>query len=79
MRLAIRRWGNSLALRLPAAVLREVELAEGSEVNVAVEGQQLLITKVAPLVTLDQLLADVTPENVHGEIPAGPPRGREIW
>ena len=29
--------------------------------------------------TLAQLLAGVTPENIHGEVDFGPPAGRETW
>jgi antitoxin MazE len=29
--------------------------------------------------SLDDLLRDVTPENLHGEIDWGEPRGREVW
>lgn len=29
--------------------------------------------------TLESLLAKVTPENIHGEIPTGGPVGREVW
>lgn len=31
-----------------------------------------------PRYTLDELLASVTPDNLHGEVDFGPPVGREI-
>ena len=29
--------------------------------------------------TLEELLAQVTPENIHPEIDFGPPVGKEVW
>ncbi|WP_132962437.1 AbrB/MazE/SpoVT family DNA-binding domain-containing protein [Tepidimonas ignava] len=37
----VARWGNSLAVRLPAAVVRELQLREGDEIEiVALERQR---------------------------------------
>lgn len=79
MRVTIRKWGNSLALRLPRAVAQDVDFTEGTEVDVTQDGDQLVITKAAPKVTLAELLAAVTQENLHGEVSTGTPRGREEW
>lgn len=79
MRVAIRKWGNSLALRLPRVVAQDVDFTEGTEVDVTRDGDQLVITKAAPKVTLAELLAAVTPANLHGEVSTGTPRGREEW
>jgi len=32
-----------------------------------------------PYFTLDELLADITPDTLHGEISTGEPIGKEIW
>jgi antitoxin MazE len=34
----VAKWGNSLAIRIPAAIARALELREGDEVEVHVEG-----------------------------------------
>jgi antitoxin MazE len=36
----ISRWGNSLAVRLPAAVVEELGLREGDEIEIAVESER---------------------------------------
>lgn len=36
----VSRWGNSLAIRIPAAVAEALELKEGDEVNVRVSGSR---------------------------------------
>ena len=38
----VAKWGNSLALRLPAEVVRELELAEGDEVELRAAGPKTL-------------------------------------
>jgi antitoxin MazE len=36
----VSRWGNSLAIRIPAAVVDALELKEGDEVEVAIAGDR---------------------------------------
>ena len=36
----VSKWGNSLAIRLPAAIVEVLELKEGDEVDVQVAGQR---------------------------------------
>lgn len=38
----VAKWGNSLALRLPAKVVKELELVEGDEVEVRATGAKTL-------------------------------------
>lgn len=76
MRVKVAKWGNSLALRIPSGLAEDAQLAEGTEVEVGVEGGRLV---VAPALSLDALLARVTPENLHAPLLDGPERGREVW
>jgi antitoxin MazE len=79
MRVAIRKWGNSLALRIPRALAADTHLASGSQVDVAVEDGRLIVAPVSAGLSLDALLSAVTPDNLHGEISTGRPVGREVW
>ena len=36
----VAKWGNSLAIRIPAAVAQALELQEGDEVEIRVEGSR---------------------------------------
>jgi antitoxin MazE len=56
---AIRRWGNSLAVRLPADCLRQAGLQEGDQVEIVVEPDGRL--RLEPLRQLDRsaLAADL--------------------
>ncbi|MBN1121572.1 MAG: AbrB/MazE/SpoVT family DNA-binding domain-containing protein [Anaerolineae bacterium] len=74
----IKKWGNSLALRLPKSFAAEIGLDENSEVELIIEADQLVIRPVKPA-TLDQLLEGITPDNIHGEVDTGSPQGIEAW
>jgi len=41
----ISKWGNSLAVRLPAAVVEALELKEGDEIEIRIAGQRTFEVK----------------------------------
>ena len=79
MRSRVSRWGNSLAIRIPASFSREVRIEAGDAVELQVEDGQLVVKPVRKTYTLDQLLAGVTDENLHEETDWGQPMGNEAW
>jgi antitoxin MazE len=73
------KWGHSIALRIPAAFARELNVADGKVAQITVKGGSLVVTPVpGPVYTLDGLLAGMTPENAHGEITATTAVGNEF-
>jgi antitoxin MazE len=80
MKTRVRKWGNSLALRIPRSFAQEVGLQNQTPVEVALADGKLVITPVTSQdLTLEQLLAGVTEENLHREVDTGSPRGDEAW
>jgi len=80
MRTRVQKWGNSLALRIPKSFATEVGLQRETSVEVSLADGKLIITPVAkPKLTLKQLLARVTKENLHREVDSGPAIGNETW
>ncbi|QGM93451.1 PbsX family transcriptional regulator [Methylocystis rosea] len=78
MRATIRKWGNSAAVRMSAAVMEEARLQIDQPVDVRVEeGRVVIEPLVAREFTLDALLAGVTRDNLHEEEDFGAPVGRE--
>lgn len=74
------KWGNRSALRIPKQLALEAGLDFGSKVEIVLEGGQLRIVSVRePHYTLEELVAQITPENRHEEWDTGPPVGKEIW
>jgi len=80
MRTRIVKWGNSLGLRIPKSFAEEVRVSEGSTVDLTMENGQLVVRAIHPLSTkLEDLLARVTPENIHGETDTRDAVGGEAW
>lgn len=79
MKLQFKTWGNSLAVRVPVQLTRELGIEDGSEVEVQQEGERLILTpiKKKPSYTLEELLFGITSENKHEEFPTGPAAGKE--
>ena len=79
MHLQLRRWGNSLALRIPKAWAEELGVRDGSVVDVTVTRGKLVAEPVRTVaVPLRSLLAKVTPANRHAESDWGRLEGEEI-
>ena len=69
MKTRIQKWGNSLALRIPKSFAEEVQLSQGTQVEVSLKEGKLLVSPVLETpFSLDELLAGVTEENLHQEI-----------
>ena len=80
MKTRIQKWGNSLALRIPKSFAEEVQLSQGTQVEVSLKEGKLLVSPVLETpFSLDELLAGVTEENLHQEIDTGRATGNEIW
>lgn len=76
----VAKWGNSLAIRLPHHLVKEVHFSEGTQVEIVVDKGNLVI-KPNPRkhYSLEELVAAITPENLHQEIETGTALGNETW
>lgn len=76
----VKKWGNSLALRLPSAIASAAGIGDDTDVSITQSGSKLTIEpKPSPKMTLETMLEGVTPEMIHGEYDWGPDVGRERW
>jgi antitoxin MazE len=76
----IRKWGNSLAVRLPQSLLAQLNLQADGEVEISIDEGRLILSPVKkPSYRLDELLAQISPESLHDEIDFGKPVGKEVW
>ncbi|HMA33776.1 MAG TPA: AbrB/MazE/SpoVT family DNA-binding domain-containing protein [Chloroflexia bacterium] len=76
----IRKWGNSLAVRIPKAFVEQLHWDADTEVVCTVVAGKLVVEPAAtPGYDLDQLLAGITAENLPEEIDMGPAVGNELW
>jgi antitoxin MazE len=80
MNTTVQKWGNSLAVRLPSSLAKDVHMQQGSVVEIAiVEGKMVLKSKGQRKYSLPQLLKGVTPSNRHPEQNWGKVIGQETW
>ena len=73
------KWGNSLAIRIPKVVAEEVEFREGDALVIEVIEGGLSVKPEKRPPTLNELISQITPENIHGETWNDGPVGNEIW
>ena len=64
----VRRWGNSLGLKIPVAMTQALRLEHGSEVILSCEKGRIVIEPVRTVLTLERLLAGLKPENGHHDL-----------
>ena len=80
MRVAVKKWGNSASVRIPAAVLASAKLALDDIVDIREENGRVIIEPVpVQEYDLEEMVARIKPAHLHGEISFGQPVGREIW
>ena len=61
----VAKWGNSLAVRLPAAVVEVLQLQDGDEIEIRAEGQRILTVCKKP--DIEEMFARV--RKLRGAIP----------
>ena len=79
MKTHVQKWGNSLALRIPKSFADEVGLEKDSSVDISLTNGKLIVVPSRSKPALDELLSNVTKENLHGEIDTGSAVGVEAW
>lgn len=80
MPVKIQKWGNSAAVRIPAAMLEASDLKLNAPAEIREQDGGIVIMPVTkPSYELDILLADITPENQHTEIDTGQSVGLESF
>lgn len=66
-KMQVSKWGNSLAVRLPAAVVEALNLREGDHIEIQVEGAQTMAVRKSP--SNQELLARL--RKFRGRLPEG--------
>ena len=77
MLVEIVKWGNSTAVRLPAAILKQVRVALGDRLELRAEGSRIVLERAPREYSLDELVSRITKKNRHSEVHFGKPVGRE--
>ena len=76
----VQKWGNSLGVRIPRGLAEEVGLGAGTEVSLSAKDGELVVKPSVPArLSLDDLLAEVSAENLHSSIDTGSAVGAEFF
>ena len=80
MEIRVKKWGNSLTLRIPKLLADEVGLEDDSQVEISIVDKKLVIVPVVESeFSLEYLLSLVTKDNLHNEVDTGIAVGGEVW
>lgn len=81
MQIIVRKWGNSLGVRIPPAIREDLKLTENSRLQFkkTQDGWVLQPVPQLPVFHMHDLVAAITPENLHTEFDEGKPVGKEVW
>lgn len=79
MQVEVVKWGNSSAVRLPAAVLKELRVALGDRLELKAQDGKLVLEPTRREYKLADMLGGITKLNRHAAVDFGPAVGREAW
>ena len=80
MKVLLKKWGNSAAVRIPASVMEAAHLKLDQAVDVKEEDGRIVIEPNRPTVfSIEDLVNGITRANLHEPIDTGPAVGREVW
>jgi antitoxin MazE len=80
MQTRVQKWGNSLGVRIPRGLADEVGLGAGTEVSLtAKDGELVLRPSLPSRLRLADLVAGITPENIHASVDTGDAVGSEAF
>jgi len=79
MQVEVVKWGNSSAVRLPAAALKELHMALGDRLDLKIEDGKLVLERAQPEYRLEDMVSRITTHNRHAPVDLGAPMGREAW
>ena len=73
----VRKWGNSLGVRVPKRIANKLDIKEGSSIDIRANNNQIIITSNTS--ELESLIDRINDQNRHSLIFDDAPVGKEIW
>ena len=75
----VAKCGNSLAVRIPKNIARQIDLEVGMKIAIDVNEKNIVITPKKKEYILEDLLTGANSEDFESEYDWGEPVGEEIW
>jgi antitoxin MazE len=77
METVVKKWGNSLGIRIPNNIAKGLKLKDGSSVEIEDNNGQIIISPKK--YNLSEMLDKIEKENIHPEYNTGKIKGKEQW
>jgi antitoxin MazE len=78
MTVPLRKWGNSLAIRIPKDIANTLSIGDNSIMELVIVDGALLL-KPRKSTRLENLVSKIDSSNLHSEISTGRSVGNEEW
>ena len=75
---AIQKWGNSLAVRIPQATAKQLDVTAGTPVEIVAKDGAIVVRPRRRKYRLKELLKNCKRRHLHGELDFGSEVGREV-
>lgn len=77
MQTNLQKWGNSLGVRIPVQLAKQLHLQPGSPISLEIENGRLILQP--PKYTLTTMLEAITSQNMHHQLLDDISVGNEEW
>ncbi|MDR1417838.1 MAG: AbrB/MazE/SpoVT family DNA-binding domain-containing protein [Endomicrobium sp.] len=78
MEAVVKKWGNSLGVRIPNAIVKEMSFKDGSLVEIKSSHNEIIIRRKQKI-KLSDFIKNINKKNIHVETNSGVAIGNEIW
>ena len=78
MTVALKKWGNSLALRIPKDIAKTLQVADNTMMELDVT-DGILTVRPQRGTLLEEMVSQINSDNVHKEVDTGESIGNEAW
>ena len=78
MTVALKKWGNSLALRIPKDIAKTLHVDDHTMMELHV-ADGILMVKPQKSTLLEEMVSQIDSSNVHQEVDTGGRVGNEAW
>jgi antitoxin MazE len=78
MTVSIKKWGNSLALRIPKDVAKTLHIENDSVLELRIENGTMIVEPQKDRL-LEHLVSQIDANNLHREVTTGESVGNEEW
>lgn len=80
MEARLQKWGNSVGIRIPHSILKELNLKINDWINIEKVEDRIVMTKqINPKISLEERFSEYHGKNLAKDFSWDEARGKEIW